>query len=61
MIRRMCWKTVAVAAALVVLVAHAMSWEENALTMQLTAFSAALLMAISVALHPSHTEQELES
>jgi zinc/manganese transport system permease protein len=35
-------------AGLGVLVAHAMSWEENALTMQLTAFSAALLGALAL-------------
>jgi len=35
-------------AGLGVLVAHAMSWEENALTMQITAFSAALLGALAL-------------
>jgi zinc/manganese transport system permease protein len=35
-------------AGLGVLVAHAMSWEENALTMQLTAFSAALIGALAL-------------
>jgi zinc/manganese transport system permease protein len=35
-------------AGLGVLVAHAMAWEENALTMQLTAFSAALLGALAL-------------